>query len=374
MANKRDYYEILGVPRNAGEQEIKSAYRKMALKYHPDRNPNNPEAEEHFKEAAEAYSVLSDQQKRGTYDQYGHAGLAGAGGPPGFDPNAFQDFADIFGDFFGFGDLFGGGSRRRASAQRGADLRFDLEIGFTDAVFGLNTEIRFPRMEVCSRCSGKGAEPGTGPAVCSTCGGRGQVRFQQGFFSITRTCSACRGAGQVIGHPCSRCRGEGRTRAERKLKLNIPPGVDNGTRLRLAGEGEPGAGGGPPGDLYVVLAVKEHPIFEREDMHLHCTIPVNVAQAALGAKIQIPTLEGEETVELPAGLQSGSEFRVRGRGVPNVNGHGRGDLILHLRVIVPTKLSREQKKLFEQLLEQLPAENEPSEKGILERVRDYFTQ
>jgi molecular chaperone DnaJ len=373
VTDKRDYYEVLGVGRSANDSEIKSAYRKLALKYHPDRNPNNPQAEERFKEAAEAYSVLSDPQRRSTYDQYGHQGLA-ASGAPGFDPNAFQDFADIFGDFFGFGDLFGAGGRRRSQAQRGADLRFDLEIGFRDAVFGLNTEIRFPRLELCSRCDGKGSEPGTGPAVCSTCGGRGQVRFQQGFFSISRTCTACRGAGQVIRHACSRCRGEGRTRGERKLKLNIPPGVDNGTRLRLAGEGETGAGGGPPGDLYVVLAVQEHPIFERQDTHLHCTIPVNVAQAALGAKIKVPTLEGEEEVELPGGVQPGQEFRLRGRGVPHVNGHGRGDLILHFRVVVPAKLSREQRKLFEQLLEELPAENEPAEKGILERVRDYFTQ
>ena len=376
MANKRDYYEILGVAKNAGDQEIKSAYRKMALKHHPDRNPNNPEAEERFKEAAEAYSVLMRRSRNDrpttSLDTKGWPDWAG---PRGFDPKAFQDFADIFGDFFGFGDLFGGGGgRRRSSAQRGADLRFDLEIGFDDAVFGLNTEIRFPRLEVCSRCTGKGAEPGSGATVCSTCGGRGQMRFQQGFFAVTRTCSACRGAGQIIRHPCSRCRGEGRTRAERKLKLNIPPGVDNGTRLRLANEGEPGANNGPPGDLYVVLSVKEHAVFEREDTHLHCTIPVNVAQAALGAKIQVPTLEGEEPVDLPAGLQSGSEFRLRGRGVPHVNGHGRGDLILHIRVMVPSKLNREQKKLFEQLLEQLPAENEPADKGILERVRDYFAQ
>ncbi len=255
MANKRDFYEVLGVGRDASEQEIKSAYRKLALKYHPDRNPNDPSAEEHFKEAAEAYSVLSDQQKRATYDQYGHEGLAGAGAG-GFDPSAFQDFADIFGDFFGFGDLFGAGQRRRTQAQRGADLRFDLEIEFRDAVFGLNTEIRFPRLEICSRCNGRGAEPGSGPATCSTCHGRGQVRYQQGFFSISRTCSTCRGAGQVIHNPCSRCRGEGRTRGERKLKLNIPAGVDTGTRLRLAGEGEPGLHNGPPGDLYVVLSVK----------------------------------------------------------------------------------------------------------------------
>jgi molecular chaperone DnaJ len=373
VAAKRDYYEVLGVGRDATEQEVKSAYRKMALKYHPDRNPNNPEAEDRFKEAAEAYSVLSDPQKRLTYDQYGHGGLAGTASQ-GFDPSAFQDFADIFGDFFGFGDLFGSGGRRKTQAQRGADLRFDLEIGFNDAVFGLNTEIRFPRLEPCTRCNGRGSEPGTGPTVCSTCGGRGQVRFQQGFFAVTRTCSACRGAGQVIGHPCSRCRGEGRTRGERKLKINVPPGVDTGTRLRLAGEGEPGVNGGPPGDLYVVLSVKEHPIFEREETNLHCTIPVNVAQAALGAKIRVPTLEGEEQVDFPAGLQTGAEFRLRGRGVPQVNGRGRGDLIIHIKVAVPTKLNREQRKLFEQLLEVLPAENEPAEKGILERVRDYFTQ
>lgn len=371
---KRDYYEVLGVGREAGEQEIKSAYRKMALKYHPDRNPNNQEAEERFKEAAEAYSVLSDPQKRATYDQFGHQGLAGAG-PAGFDPNTFGDFADILGDFFGFGDLFGSTTgRRRSQAQRGADLRYDLEINFEDAVFGLNTEIKFPKLEVCSRCSGRGAEPGSGPTTCTTCGGRGQVRYQQGFFSISRTCAACRGTGQVIHHPCTRCRGEGRARVERKLKVNIPPGVDNGTRLRLAGEGEPGWNNGPPGDLYVVLKVKEHPVFEREEANLHCTIPVNVAQAALGAEIKVPTLEGEETVKLPPGTQSGMQFRLKGKGVPHVNGHGRGDLVLHIEVVVPTRLTREQRRLFEELLEQLPAENKPSEKGIFERVKDYFAQ
>ena len=373
MAQKRDYYEILGLSRQASEQEIKSAYRKAALKFHPDRNPNNPEAEEHFKEAAEAYSVLSDPHKRSTYDQYGHQGLAAAGGAPGFDPNVFADFADIFGDFFGFGDLFGG-TRGRTRAHRGSDLRFDLEIGFLDAARGLNTEIRFPRMETCSRCQGRGSEPGKGPTICATCGGRGQLRFQQGLFAITRTCSACRGAGQVITSPCTVCRGDGQVRGERKLKLNIPAGVDNGTRLRLAGEGEGGRNGGPPGDLYVVLSVKEHPIFEREDSHLHCTIPVNVAQAALGARVKVPTLEGEETVDLPPGMQSGAELRLRGRGVAHVNGHGRGDLILHIRVVVPSKLSKDQRKLFEQLLEELPADNQPAEKGILERVKDYFTQ
>jgi molecular chaperone DnaJ len=373
VAEKRDYYEVLGIGRDASDQEIKSAYRKRALQYHPDRNPNNPEAEERFKEAAEAYSVLSDPQKRAAYDRYGHQGVA-AGAGPTIDPSAFTDFADIFGDFFGFSDLFGGPTRRRGQAQRGSDLRFDLEIRFEEAVFGLNTEIRFPRLELCSRCNGRGSEPGAGPSICSTCGGRGQVRFTQGFFAITRTCSACRGAGQVISHPCQKCRGEGRTRGERKLKINIPAGVDNGTRLRLSGEGEPGIHGGPPGDLYVVLSVKDHPVFEREDSNLHCTIPLNVAQAALGAKIRVPTLEGEESIEVPPGAQSGAELRLRGRGVPHLNGHGRGDLIYHLKVVVPSKLTKEQRRLFEQLLNVLPADNQPAEKGILDKVRDYFAQ
>ena len=371
---KRDYYDILGVGREASDQEIKSAYRKMALKYHPDRNPDNPAAEDSFKEAAEAYSVLGDGQKRSTYDQFGHQGLSGVGAG-GFDPSQFTDFADIFGDFFGFGDLFGGGGgRRRTQAHRGADLRYDLEIGFEDAVNGLNTEIKFPKLENCPRCSGRGAEPGSKPTTCATCGGRGQVRYQQGFFTVSRTCGACRGSGQTIANPCKQCRGEGRVRVERKLKANLPPGVDNGTRLRLSGEGEPGLNGGPPGDLYVVLRVQEHPIFEREDSHLHCTIPINVAQAALGAEIKVPTLEGEETLKLPAGVHHGAEVRLRGKGVPHVNGHGRGDLVVHVNLVVPAKLTKEQRKIFEQLLEVLPADNEPAEKGIIERVKDYFGQ
>lgn len=372
---KRDYYEVLGAARGASEQEIKSAYRKAALKHHPDRNPNDPQAAERFKEAAEAYSVLSDAQKRSVYDQFGHEGLAGAGGIPGFDPAAFRDFADIFGDLFSFGDLFGRpGGRRRTQAQRGADLRYDLEIGFEDAVLGLATEIKFPRQEPCSRCSGRGAEPGSNPVACSTCGGRGQMRFQQGFFSLTRTCSTCGGAGQVITSPCSRCRGEGHTRIERRLKINIPAGVDNGTSVRLAGEGEPGIHNGPTGDLYVVIRVQEHSVLEREDVHLHCTIPVNIAQAALGAEISVPTLQGSETLKIPPGVQTGAQFRLRGKGVPYLNGHGRGDLVVHISVVVPARLTREQRKVFEQLLDLLPAENQPTEKGLFQRFRDYLAQ
>ncbi len=367
---KRDYYEILGVGRGASDQDIKSAYRKLALKYHPDRNPNDPAAEEKFKEASEAYGVLSDPSKRGTYDRFGHQGLRGA---PEFDPAAFGDFADIFGDFFGFSDIFSGG-RRRQRAQRGADLQYDLEIDFEDAVFGLNTEIQFPRVDTCDACHGSGAAPGTSPVTCSTCSGRGQVYYQQGFFSVGRTCPNCRGNGVRIETPCTNCHGSGQIRRQRKLKVNIPPGVDNGTRLRLSGEGEAGARGGPSGDLYVLLRIREHSIFERQGDELHCEIPLNIAQAALGAEIEVPTLEGSQKLKIPAGAQTGSRFRLRGKGVPQVHGGRRGDLVVHVKVVVPAKLNREQRKLFEQLLDLLPADNAPTEKGVFEKVKDFFTQ
>ena len=369
---KPDYYELLGIGRDAGEQEVKSAYRKMALKYHPDRNPDNPEAEDKFKLAAEAYSVLSDPQKRSTYDRFGHEGVSGMAG--GFDPSQFGDFADIFGDFFGFGDLFGGGGRRRRSrARRGSDLQYDLEIDFEDAVFGLNTEIQFPRTEACGECSGSGASPGSTPKACPTCQGRGQVYYQQGFFSVGRTCSSCRGEGQVVDRPCRACNGAGSLRRQRKLKVNIPPGVDSGTRLRLSGEGEAGTQGGPPGDLYVLLRVHEHPIFERDGNDLHCEMPLNIAQAALGTELTVPTLQGDHTLKVPAGTQTGSRFRLRHKGVPYVNSGRRGDLLIHIHVSVPEKLTRQQKKLFEELMDILPADNQPREKGILEKVKDYFS-
>lgn len=368
---KRDYYEVLGVGRTASDQELKSAYRQMALKFHPDRNPDNHAAEETFKEAAEAYSVLSDPQKRAAYDQYGHAGLSSVASS-GFDPNAFADFSDILGDFFGFGDLFGGsGGRRRTRAQRGDDLRYDLELSFEDAVRGMAVEIQIPRQEVCHRCLGKGAEPGD-LATCSACRGRGEMIYQQGFLSIRRTCSQCGGAGQVARKACPECRGQGYTTSQDKLKVNIPAGVDNGTRLRLSGKGQAGANGGPPGDLYVFIKVEEHPVFERRDKDLHCTIPINIAQAALGVEIEVPTLDGTQPLKIPEGTQTGASFRLRHQGVPDVNGHGRGDLYVHVQVKVPGKLTREQRKLFEQLKETLPAENKPSERGLFEKVKDYF--
>jgi molecular chaperone DnaJ len=372
--SKRDYYEILGVERGADEGVLKSAYRKLALKYHPDRNPEVHHAEERFKEAAEAYSVLSDSNKRAVYDRYGHDGLQQSGGAGGFDPNAFSDFSDILGDFFGFGDMFGGarGGRQRNRAQRGEDVRYDLEISLEDAFRGMSAEIQVPRMEACSKCSGSGAEPQDGLTVCPMCRGRGEVIYQQSFLSIRRTCSQCNGRGQIIRRPCQQCRGEGYQRADRKLKINIPAGVDTGTRLRLSNEGGPGHLGGPPGDLYVVLAVKEHPIFDRDCHNLLCTVSLNIAQAALGTQIDILTFEGLQQVKVPEGTQASAQVRVRGQGMPVLNGSGRGDLVINVEVRVPSKLTREQRKLLEQLRETLPAENEPHEKGLFDKVKDYF--
>ena len=375
MNGKRDYYEVLGVSRNASDQEIKSAYRKLALQYHPDRNPGSHEAEEKFKEAAEAYSILSDAQKRANYDRFGHAGVGGgAGGFGGFDPNVFSDFSDILGDIFGLGDLFGGGRRGGSRAQRGADLRYDLDLTFEEAAFGTTTKIKVPRHETCAECSGSGAQKGSGPATCPTCNGYGQVRFQQGFFSITRTCSHCHGSGQIVKNRCTVCHGEGRIVREKTLEIKIPPGVDSDSKLRISGEGDAGGKGGPAGDLYVVLNVHEHEFFERREHDLYCHIPISFAQAALGAQIKVPTLEGEEEkLTVPQGTQSGSTFRVKGRGVSKRGGSARGDLFVTLDVVVPTKLNREQKDLLTKLASTLETENKPIQKKILERVKEIFS-
>ncbi len=372
VANKRDYYEVLGVGRDVDDQALKGAYRKLALKFHPDRNPGDQEAEDKFKEAAEAYGVLSDPQKRAAYDQFGHQGVSGAAGPAGFDPNAFGDFSDILGDLFGFGDLFGGSGRRRTRVQRGDDLRFDLELNLEDAIRGMTAEIQVPRMDACSTCGGSGADKDDGLVTCSICRGRGEVMYQQGFLSVRRTCGQCNGRGQIVRRPCSQCRGEGYVRSERRLKVNIPAGVADGNRLRLQAEGQPGPNSGPPGDLYVVVKLKDHPIFERRDDDLHCTIPVNVAQAALGSEVQLLTFDGLQTVKIPEGVQPGARIRLRNLGVPHLQSHGRGDLYVHVQVKVPGRLTRDQRKLLEQLRDSLPEENEPEEKGLLDKVKDYF--
>jgi molecular chaperone DnaJ len=376
MVSKRDYYEVLGVGRDADDQALKGAYRKLAMKYHPDRNPGDHHAEEKFKEAAEAYSVLSDPQKRSAYDRYGHQGLAAAAGAGGgFDP--FQDInlGDILGEFFGFGGgVFGGGDpRRRSRAQQGADIRYDLEISFDDAMRGMSVDIQSPRLETCRICEGTGAEKEDGLTVCPMCRGRGEVTYQQSFLAIRRTCSQCNGRGQIIRRPCKECKGQGAVQTERKLKVTIPAGVDNGTRLRLPREGQAGAHGGPPGDLYVFLKVKPHPIYERHENNLHCSVPINVAQAVLGTEIDLLTFDGLQVVKIPEGTQSGTQIKLKNLGVPNVNGHGRGDLYVHVDVQIPTKLTREQRKLFEQLRETLPVENEPQEKGIFDKVKDLFS-
>ncbi|MFL6354315.1 MAG: molecular chaperone DnaJ [Bryobacteraceae bacterium] len=369
---KRDYYEVLSVSRDCDEQTLKSAYRKLALQHHPDRNPDDHGSEEKFKEAAEAYAVLSDPQKRAAYDRYGHQAFNGAGAQ-GFDETAFADFGDILGDLFGF-DFFGGNQRGRRSSrvQRGEDIRYDLSISFEDSMRGLSADLQVPRMEPCTRCHGAGAEPNGGMVTCSVCNGRGEVLYQQSFLSIRKTCPSCGGRGQVIRQVCSQCRGERFNRVEKKLKVNIPAGVDTGTRLRLAGEGNPAPPGGQSGDLYVVIKVAEHPVFERRETDLYCTLPINVAQAALGAEITIETFDGPQNIRIPEGTQSGAQFKLRNLGVPHLNSRARGDLYVHVDVQVPKKLTREQRRMFEELLGVLPLDNAPHEKSVFEKVRDFF--
>ena len=377
-STQSDYYEILGVERDASGDQIKSAYRKLALKHHPDRNPENKhEAEENFRRATEAYSVLSDPQKRQVYDRYGHAGLGNRGFETNFNESIFADFQDILGDLFGVDDVFGGGGGRRrgrgSRGQRGADLRYDLSLTFEDAAAGVKSRIRISRHEVCESCKGTGAKPGTGMSTCETCRGRGQLAYQQGFFSITRTCPACQGAGQVIRDACETCRGQGRIERDRTIEVPVPAGVETGTRLRMAGHGEPGTNGGPAGDLYIFLEVKEHPFFERRGADLYCSIPVSFPQASLGAKLKIPTLHGDDDLDIPEGTQSGQIFRKKGKGLPDPHG-GRGDLYINIRVVVPSKLTREQRRTLEQLGETMKVENKPAERtsSFFDKVKDIF--
>lgn len=365
--SKRDYYEVLGVQKNASETEIKRAYRRLAVKYHPDKNPGDKESEEKFKEAAEAYAVLSDSQKRSRYDQFGHSGMGGAGGA-GFDPG-FTNIEDIF-DLFGFGDMFGGGGRGRSSVQRGADLRYDLQITLEEAATGKDEKLKIPRLESCEECDGKGTAKGTEPETCITCNGNGQTRYQQGFFSVMRTCSNCSGKGQIIKNPCNNCKGAGRIEKEKNLEVKIPAGVETGSRLRVSGEGEAGVNGGMKGDLYVFIHVAEHENFERQGSNLYTSAPISFTQAALGAEIKVKTLDGEEELKVPAGTQTGTVFRIKNQGMPSLSGGRKGELYVAVTLVTPKSLSKEQRKLLEQLAEIEDVDFE--EEGFMDKVRNIF--
>ena len=372
--SKRDYYEVLGVNRDAGDDEIKKAYRKLAMKYHPDRNPDNKEAEEKFKEAKEAYEMLSDPQKKAAYDRYGHAGVdpsMGAGpGAQGFEGG----FADAFGDIFG--DLFGGGGRGgRSNVYRGADLRYNLEITLEEAARGAEKTIRIPTVEECGSCHGSGAKPGTQPKTCPTCSGQGQVRVQQGFFSIQQTCPKCHGSGKIIPDPCRDCGGAGRVKKHKTLEVKIPAGIDEGMRLRHGGHGEPGVNGGPAGDLYVEIHIRKHAVFEREHDDLHCEMPVSFSTAALGGEIEIPTLDGMARLKIPAETQSGKVFRLRGKGIKNVRSHANGDLLCHVVVETPVSLTERQKELlreFEEISSGNADRHNPKAKSWMDKVKNFF--
>jgi molecular chaperone DnaJ len=375
--DKRDYYEVLGVSRNATSDEIKKAYRKLARKYHPDANPDDKDAEAKFKEISEAYVVLSDPEKRAGYDRFGHAGADGQG---------FGGF-EGFGDFGGLGDIFemffggGGRTRRRTGPERGQDIRTDMEISLKEAAFGLEREVKVPRVETCGTCGGSGAAAGSKPKTCLACAGTGQVQFTQstpfGRIVQSRTCDRCRGTGQVIEKPCPTCRGAGSVRKTRSIKVKVPPGVDNGSRLRLAGEGEAGTRGGPPGDLYVYIHVKQHKLFRREGDDLICEIPLSFVQAALGDEIDVPTLEGKEKLKIPEGTQPGTVFRIRGKGVPHLSGFGRGDQHVRIKVMIPGKLSEKQKELLREFArldngESVQGKGQAGDKSFFEKMKDAF--
>jgi len=371
---KRDFYEILGVNRDASEDDIKKAYRKLAMKYHPDRNPDNPKAEEGFKEVKAAYEILSDNQKRAAYDQFGHAGIDSQSGMGGFGAGGFADaFGGIFDEIFGGGRSGRGGS----NAYRGADLRYNLEITLEQAAFGTETKIRTPTMEVCEACSGSGAKSGTSPKTCPTCHGSGQIRLQQGFFSIQQTCPKCHGSGRYIADPCTSCNGSGRVKQYKTLAVKIPAGVSSGDRIRLAGEGEHGFNGGPPGDLYVQITLKPHPVFRRDQNDLHCEMPVSFTTAALGGEIEIPTLDSTAKIKIPPETQSGKVFRLRGKGIKGVRSHAQGDLLCHVMVETPVNLTDRQKELLRELEELTMTNTErhsPRAKSWMDKVKEFFSR
>jgi len=373
MANKRDYYETLGISRNATEAEIKKAYRRLAMKHHPDRNANNPDAEGKFKEAKEAYDVLSDERKRAAFDQFGHAGVdqSMGGGPGGPGVGGFGDIFDSV-----FGDIFGGGARGRGSRVfRGADLRYDLDLNLEDAVAGTTIKIRMPKLVACGECNGSGARRGSSPVSCPTCGGQGQVRMQQGMFSIQQTCPQCRGNGKVIKDPCSNCNGQGRVRDTKTISVKVPQGVDNGDRIRLSGEGEAGENGGPPGDLYVSISINGHPIFTRDDTDLHCDVPISFTTASLGGEMEIPTLDGRVKLKIPVGTQSGKVFRLRGKGVKSIRSSSKGDLLCRVMAETPINLTRKQKELLRDLersMKEGGKKHSPQASSWLDGVKRFF--
>lgn len=374
---KKDYYEILGILPNANSDEIKKSYRQMALKYHPDRNPGNKQAEEKFKEAAEAYSILIDSKKRSIYDRFGHDGLRGEGysGFSSFNSSIFEDFEDILGNFFGFSieDLFG--TRHQARAyyqQRGRDLALELEVSLEESAFGAEREVKLSRLELCPVCNGSRLQPGTQKSVCRTCQGRGQVRYQQGFFTISRTCSSCRGTGEIITTPCEECRGSGRIKDKKTLRIKIPPGVDEGTRLRIAGEGEAGDRGTSKGDLYVVIRLKKHDFFEREGNNLYCQISIDFTQAALGTTAEIPTLEGNEILKIQAGTQPSEIFRLKGKGIRDLGSHRRGDLFVRVNIKTPENLTKEQRALLQRFAESKGEKIEVIKRAIFDKAKNTF--
>jgi molecular chaperone DnaJ len=377
MATKRDYYEVLGVPKNASDDEIKKAYRKLAMKYHPDRNQDNQQsAEAKFKEAKEAYEILSDAQKKAAYDQYGHAGvdpnMRGGPGAEGFGGGFAEAFGDIFGDIFGGAR---GGARGGRQMFRGSDLSYAMEITLEEAAAGKETQIRIPSWEECATCHGSGAKPGTSPTTCATCHGQGVVQMRQGFFSVQQACPHCHGSGKIIKEPCSTCHGQGKIKQQKTLEVKIPAGIDNGMRIRSAGNGEPGTGGGPPGDLLIEIRLKKHPIFERNGDDLHCSVPISFAAAALGGEVQVPTLDGKAAIDIPEGTQAGKQFRLRGKGIKGVRSTYPGDLYCHISIETPVKLTEYQRKLlkeFDESLQKGGPRHTPNTESWTDRLKSFF--